>query len=178
MKINIIVGLLAFSLICPLLTFSQQKDVLGWREARWGMTEEEILKAFKGEVKVLNKKEIFKDMYASVGINNYDIEGDKYTVFFQMDDDKKILKQINISATGDSYSYSIRFKSLAQIFTEKYGTPSFKDDGPYTSVIAWNFRTSIIELTYMHMKSPNFENLTIIYHPPKGKDKILPDLIP
>lgn len=37
--------------------FSQIDDVPGWQEARWGMSESELLEVFKGRITKLPKQE-------------------------------------------------------------------------------------------------------------------------
>ncbi len=172
MKTKIIVCFLFFGLICALPTFGQLKDVQGWREAKWGMTEDEILKAFKGEAVHLDKAQDWDqlNLYASIGINNYDINGDKYNVYFAMDKTAKTLKMIQIYAADKQYGlFQMRFKNLEPIFTEKYGAPSFKDNSDRIvnkSVVAWYFPSTKIELQYMDY------SLMITYSVPRGKDKI------
>jgi hypothetical protein len=124
------------------------------------MTEDEILKAFKGEAVHLDKAQDWDqlNLYASIGINNYDINGDKYNVYFAMDKTAKTLKMIQIYAADKQYGlFQMRFKNLEPIFTEKYGAPS---------VVAWYFPSTKIELQYMDY------SLMITYSVPRGKDKI------
>jgi hypothetical protein len=169
MKIKAFIGMVIICMIGTITVQGQQKDVKGWREAKWGMTENEILITFKGEAVRLEKIEEYSSWYAPIGIIDYEIAGDKYKVHFLIDKDKKVLQQVNIIA--DEGFKEIRYKKLEQILTEKYGTPSFKNSDKNESKIAWNFPSTIIELTYIHMK-PVIENLTVIYHPPKESRKI------
>jgi len=177
MKIKIIVCFLVFDLICALPTFGQLKDVQGWREAKWGMTEDEILKAFKGEAVRLDKIEEWDqlNLYASIGINNYDINGNKYGVYFAMDKTTKNLKMVQIYLL-DTTSGIVRnrFRDLEQLLTEKYGAPSFKDASDKILnkiVVSWNIPSTIIELNYSNITARN-EYLLLNYSMPKGKDKI------
>lgn len=174
MKTQIIVG---FILICALPTFGQQKDVQGWREAKWGMTENEILEAFKGEAVRLDKIEEWGqlNLYASIGINNYDIDGNKYGVNFAMDKTTKKLKMVQISLL-DHTSGLVRthFRDLEKLLTEKYGAPSFKNASDKILneiVVSWNFPSTIIEINYSNITSRN-EYLHLDYSVPRGKDKI------
>lgn len=177
MKTQIIVGFIAFGLICALPTFGQQKDVQGWREAKWGMTENEILEAFKGEAVRLDKIEEWGqlNLYAFIGINNYDIDGNKYGVYFAMDKTAKTLKRIQIYLL-DTTSGLVRnrFRDLEKLLTEKYGAPSFKDASDKILnkiVVSWNFPSTIIELNYDNITARN-EYLHLDYSVPRGKDKI------
>jgi hypothetical protein len=153
---------------------AQQNDVKGWREARWGMTEEQILSAFKGEAVRLNEPENYDSWYASVGIPKYDISGEAYFVHFLMGKKSKTLQQVNIIAAEATKEFiDNAFTRLEQILTEKYGTPSFRDEKDERKQVIWNYPSTVITLSYMNMKSIDFKNLVITYHPPsKDKDKI------
>lgn len=165
MKIKAFIGMVIICMIGTITVQGQQKDVKGWREAKWGMTEDEIIKAFKGEAIHLEKIEDWPDFYAPVGINDFMIEGEPYKVRFLMSKSKKVLQQVSIFAEGGFFN--LRYKKLEQLLTEKYGAPSFKNVSDDKSTVAWNFPFTIIELTYMNIKSIKFENLSLIFRPPK-----------
>ncbi len=158
---------------------AQLKDVEGWSKARWGMTEEEILKAFTGEAKQLEKRENYKNAYATVGIDDIEIGGAKYKVRFLMDNYKNTLRQVLIKTKDENPAGAeVWFKSLEQMLVEKYGQPSYKDEkrepdrrisrtvvleGSVKLTTAWNFPTTIIELSYLEIRSINSRILTISY---------------
>lgn len=151
--------------------FGQPKDVEGWSKAQWGMTEEQILEIFKGEVVRLDKVEFYENWYASIGINNLEIGGDKFYVHFLMNKKKKTLQQVNIIAKEEALQgIEVVFEFLEQLLVEKYGKPSFKNEEEYKGRVIWNFPTTVIELSYLVISEINFKKLTIIYHPPRKDD--------
>src|SRR2546421_12952226 len=90
-----------FSLFGLLLTLSvsfhaQQKDTLGWQDARWGMSETDIVRVFDSKLKKLPKREVFVGRHVDYVIPEFEIEDKKFTVFFQMDDDTNKLAQVLI----------------------------------------------------------------------------------
>jgi hypothetical protein len=153
-------------------SFGQTKDVEGWNKARWGMTENEVLKVFEGKATAIEKPVKCKglsnqwDAYALVVLDEIEIDKDKYTVKFVFDGNDKKLIAVIVSTKDERPSES-QFLSLEQMLTEKYGSPSFtKDDREpdkrlSSGVIlegsdllnrAWNFPSTIIELRYLDLK--------------------------
>lgn len=164
-------------------SFGQPKDVEGWNKARWGMTENEVLKVLEGKATAIEKPQKYQglskqwDAYAPVVLDEIEIGNDKYTVDFIFDDNDKKLIMVIVSIKDKSPS-EVQFSSLEQMLTEKYGSPSFtKDDKTpdkrlSTGVVlegsdslerAWNFPSTIIELKYLYMRAINLELLKVIY---------------
>ncbi len=145
------------------------KDVEGWRQARWGMTESQILEAFKGEAIRLDKvdKSPGDNLYASVGIINFNISGKLFYVRFLMDDYNKVLKRIYITYKKASI---IDFNNLKTMLIDKYGQPQSvdKDKDSYGNIYGatWIFATTIIELRLAEITGHNYINL--VY---RAKDK-------
>ena len=145
-------------LLCLSNAYSQKEDVLGWREARWGMSGKEIADAFKGEVKaVTDHHPLSGDYYVDYAIPNYELNGRMFTVFFQMDSKTKKLAQILIKANQGQIVHldSENFLLLEASLRSKYGVPGYKKDdleaqetGPITRERRWIFSTSTIELGY------------------------------
>ncbi len=162
-------------------SFGQPKDVEGWNKARWGMTENEVLKVFEGKATAVEKPQktlgLSKqwDAYVLVVLDEIEIGKDKYTVNFIFDgNDKKLIKVAVV--IKDKSPSELQFSSLEQMLTEKYGSPSFtKDDrtpdkrlsrgvvleGSDLLERAWNFPSTIIELKYLNMKVTNSKRLNV-----------------
>jgi len=154
---------------------AQQKDVKGWRDARWGLNEDQLLALFKGEAIRLNEVVEYKEWYAAIAIPNYEISDYEYTVHFLMDKKNKTLEQVNIIATSKTLESIYKaFSQLEKVLREKYGPPSFRNDGETdTRDVIWNFPSIIIDLSLMDMKIIHFKNLVIKYtQPTKDKNKI------
>jgi hypothetical protein len=143
-----LVGMIAL----PLQTLAQPKDVEGWNKARWGMTEEQILSTFEGQVERFTKTETYQEVYVNLWIRNLDIGGEQYEVRFHMDKKTNQLVKVVIKPK-DKKGSIVLFKSLEQMLMEKYGPPSYKDDSynPEKFTCAWNFPTTTIELLYIEL---------------------------
>jgi hypothetical protein len=150
------------------------KDVEGWRQARWGMTESQILEAFKGEAIRLDKGEKYDDnVYASVGINNFYLNGLPFSVRFVMDDYSRVLKRINITLLDKRVSLS-NFDDLKKMLIEKYGQPPLdnerKDSLTNDYETTWIFATTIIELKFAELRGLGMDkNLLKLFY--RAKDK-------
>lgn len=88
-----LLGLL-FGLIFP--CHSQHKDVLGWEDIRWGMSNEDIVRVSGSRLKKLPKSEVFLGMHVDYAIPEFELEGKKFTVYFQINDATNKLSQILI----------------------------------------------------------------------------------
>jgi len=179
MKRVLIIILIGFFLALTTSSFAKAqvtKDVEGWRGARWGMTEDQILKAFEGEAVRLEEVQIYHRRYASIGIKDFEISGHKFYVHFLMDNKEKTLRQVNIRAKEETLGgIKVVFKSLEQLLVEKYGKPSFENEEEDSGKIVWKFPSTVIELTYGITRGPNrgrilFKTLAITYHPPRKED--------
>jgi len=165
-----LVGMIAL----PLQTLAQPKDVEGWSKARWGMTEEQILSAFEGQVEQFPKTETYQGVYVNLWIRNLDIGGEQYEVRFQMDNKTSQLVQVLIKPK-EGKALSVHFKFLEQMLIEKYGPPSYKNDEHSRTMTqftcAWNFPTTIIELKYTDFKvvEPFF---SLTYRPNKKQENL------
>jgi hypothetical protein len=113
--------------ICfPVLSSSQPNDLKGWNKAIWGMTEEEIQTAFKGQVQ--RKAKPFKSQkegyYINLEIPDIQIGKAKLTVGFCMDDKTNLLKRVSLIANNPSEPL---FRSLERDLVAKYGQMTYKD---------------------------------------------------
>lgn len=184
MRHFILITMVNFSLFISNTVLGQPNDVFGWNKSRWGMTEEEILETFKSQAERLDKMETYqggyKNYYALIGIDNFDILGDNYKIRFLMDESKTLAKVL-IKVEGDDPSET-RYRILEQLLVEKYGPPSYKYEGKestelihsITSItMSWNFPSTIIEIKYVEITGI-VRDLTISYYPPRKEiyDKI------
>lgn len=88
---------LALVLFPAVLTAHGPNDVEGWRAARWGMTEAEVLEAFKGEARTLDKEARFDRGIATIEIPAFTVEANAYHVQFLFDTGGRRLKEIHLS---------------------------------------------------------------------------------
>jgi hypothetical protein len=173
-RITIIVLSLIIALCVISGVFGQPKDpkdIEGWSKSRWGMTEEEILKAFKGKAVRLKEKETYHGAYATIGINDLEIDGHKYQVRFLMDNIKETLQQVNIKLKDNELSAARRiFRELEVMLVEKHGPPSLKTAQKQKDfscmITTWNFPTTVIKLLYLDIRPINLRMFMIIYRQP------------
>ena len=136
--------LIGFSLLC-LLSCRAKIDLEGWRQAKWGMTEEEILDAFKGEAVRLNPSERYHQAVATVGIEFLQISGFSFKAHFLLDEKTKRLFQVTIQPLHQEEVNRIPFvlrDAVKDGLTKKYGGASVKDG----HTLKWIFPSTIIEL--------------------------------
>jgi len=188
-----------FFVLLLLQTLAQPKDVQGWNKARWGMTDEDIMKAFNEKVerlpdskkgrplslsasdkKMLEKlarelKEKFEPYHTNLCIRAADIYGKKFEVHFNMNDKTNKLENVNIRPK-EKPSKAL-FKFLEQKLIEEYGFltrgVTISDTKPPIQMQIrnrfWIFPTTTIELNYAVIKES--PSLDIYYYPTKEKDK-------
>jgi TonB family protein len=151
--------LLFLSCVC----FSQKKDVSGWQDARWEMNEQELVGALGSKLEKLSKRAVYNGLYVDYVISDYEIEGDKYDVYFQMDSRTNRLSQILIKYKQDKSDISLesKFLHLETFLTREYGDAGDKierkDDTYLFLIRLWKFKTTSIELS--HRWSSQSQNL-------------------
>ena len=175
-KILFILTLLLFvSASC----YARPKDIVGWQGARWGMSENDILRTFGSQLTKLPKRERFAGRHVDYVIKDFSLEGNVYTVFFQMDGQTDKLGQILIrlnemetrTPRGDAFNH------LALLLTARFDTPTEKSDQTFDETIinyrsmyltrTWRFPTSTVELYYGWDNQIYASLLSIRYFPTK-----------
>ncbi len=178
-----IVGLFGLLLVSSVTCYAQPKDVFGWRDARWEMSEKDIVKVFGAKLKQLPERKVFLGMHVDYVIPEFELESNLYTVFFQMDDVTNKLRQVLIRL-NEQESPSPRaqvFNVLAPLLTHEYGEPSDKREHRYTFLgkfngvelsQTWKFSTTTIELSYGWDSQIYASLLTIRYFPSKKDNSV------
>src|SRR5256885_4128000 len=138
-----------FALLAAITTAFSAENVDGWRNAKWGMTESEILAAFPGEAKLLAKpKRMMDRRVVGVQIEKLLVAQKPFSVDFLMGEKGVTLTSPEITAhknepisvatnaplTGivlrlanaESQGAEMVFETLEQSLTEKYGVPRFR----------------------------------------------------
>jgi hypothetical protein len=140
------------------ITNGTRQDPGGWRDAKWGMTGPEILKAFGGEAVLLKEPEHFKDKFASVGIDNMPFPGiptETLKARFLLDSTTKQLVQVNISPQTTTFTAADAerfYDALRSGFVQKYGAPTVKSQKSGTRKEVWLFPSTAVELSIWDMK--------------------------
>ena len=139
------------------------KDVNGWSKAKWGMTEEQILQAFGGEV-VREPSAKDDSFFAPIAIPTTKIGQFQFTVRFRLDPGTHQLCEVALLPVEQMYNYTgsrvnatpeVVFDELKELLTQKYGKPA--STGPvYSGTVKvdddsaiWRFPSAKIELTYI-----------------------------
>jgi hypothetical protein len=173
------ITLLGFLVVLGGLCNAQPKDVLGWQESRWGMSNEEIVRAFGPRIARLPKGEDFLTWHADYVMRHVELEGEVFSVFFQMDNETKKLAQVLVRL-DEQESRVPRDEIFAKIETmliHEYGAPVDKTDHRRSSSIdfafldlsrLWRFPTTTIELSYGWDNQIEASLLTIRYFPTRA----------
>lgn len=174
-------------------TASPSKDLLGWQETRWGMTEKELLQAITPAPLKLDKRSYlsrggdngkpfdrygYADYYTTIKVL-----GEDYRVSFYMDVKTDRLMQVTLEPAiygSSDYIPEAAFTQLSEALTQKYGTPTGQEDdrskGAFTRtkqvsrMRQWVFPTSSIRLYYMALEDVRMYSLSVTYSPSKNKD--------
>jgi hypothetical protein len=165
----------------PAQTATSLKDVLGWQEARWGMTTEELQKQFGGKLSKRVKKDYAvkgekRYAYADYEIKGLDLADDVFDVDFLMDIDTHQLIGIRVQTAEDKqYDSQARviFEKVEKSLQQKYGTPGHAENEPGRTISTrtrrWVFPTTTIELRLL----TGFYNLVLVtYEPTLSKDAV------
>lgn len=152
------------------------KDVEGWREAKWGMTEAQVLEAFRGEAVALGKDQQTRGskVHAAIAIQKLDVEGLALIARFQFDNVTNNLEWVTLEPV-DAKPYPTRayFERLEPLLIAKYGQPTHRT-GPdevqkpwgKSASITWSFPTTTVELSYSDANTVDmkkFDACTVSY---------------
>ena len=161
--------LLFFSVILMFSILNASEDVLGWRNTKWGLNEQEILNLFPKEAIKLKQAINYDDFYAPIAILNYEIAGDQYDVHFLFNRKTDKLEGINILPVEKKpESLRTMFFQLEQLLTEKYGTPSLRQEDKKINQtkIFWQYPSTVIKLSLFEIKIIDSSILGIYYRMP------------
>ena len=164
-------------------------DVEGWSRSRWGMTEENVLKTFTGEARLLEKPGHFKDgSFSSIEIESLRIGDDIFRVGFTFDGESKTLIRVSLTAHVDKkrpMDGSLVFERISVLLVSKYGQPSTKKEekkpvkvltknvsigGDIKSDLTWIFPSTVVSLNHTYMK--NILNWVIISYRKNRKEDL------
>lgn len=144
MRITVL-SLLAMTLAVLTMAQAQQKpqDVVGWRDARWGMTMDEVRTACP-EVQTARDK---KDLLV---ISNLDFGGVSFKAEFFFGTDTKLLRNIVLTMTDPKFTSRgtacAPFDGLATALMEKLGPPASVVSNSSGRKATWLFPSTTIYL--------------------------------
>ena len=153
---------------------SQIKDVPGFLDTRWGMTEQEILDVMKDRViKLKARKDYRFNWYATLGMKEYVLDSNKYSVYFLMNNKTNKLEQVNLNIFYQNIEDNYKsFESLKKALSLQYGPPTAEEikTQPKTNMkilrAVWFFPSTIILYTAW---SSNFDKLMLQFIENNGK---------
>ncbi|MBI5070726.1 MAG: hypothetical protein HZB56_21090 [Deltaproteobacteria bacterium] len=93
-----------------------------WRAARWGMTVDEVLRAFPGEATRLEPEQRLADGNTiSAGIERHELGGQAFRVRFVFEGGKLAL--VSLVAGHEKFVGAEVFEALGKVLAERFGEP-------------------------------------------------------
>jgi hypothetical protein len=160
-----------FSLLLTSVAHATPESVNGWRQARWGMTEEQVMKTFKGEAVSVEQPKTTLTMRGLVQIPAFSLASTSFEVTFWFAD--KHLQQISLTKDMSYPGGRNYFRIIESMLREKYGPPatdrSSDNSSPAAWKIDWNLKGSNISLFYVGGSSTGSESLSLTYSKPTSE---------
>lgn len=120
-----------------------------WRNAKWGMTEEQVQGAFNGEIRQLSIRVEHETSYSNIFIPRVEILGNNFKVIFLFDSKEKKLIQINLQLI-DATQAAVMFDLLEQELIKKYNKPILVNKQELLEETTWKTNNSIISISYLN----------------------------
>jgi len=142
--------LVAVTLAVLTMAQAEQKpqDILGWRDARWGMTMDEVRNACPEVQSVRDKKDLLV-------ISNLDIAGSSFEAKFVFSTDTKLLRNILLTITDPNATSRgmgcAPFDRVTAALMEKYGQPASTVSNENGKKVTWLFPSTTIYLSCTSM---------------------------
>ena len=163
----------AIALLCVTLgcLFPQQNpdDPNGWTKAKWGMSKDEIIKAFPDATEFYNHL-----TGRAIGLRHFEIGSQKLTVMFVFGDEPASgLKSIAFEPEGP-YPELASSELLARL-KDKYGQPieSATDNRTLDGKVhlwEWTIDTTDIKLSFGDFRNPEYDFCTLQYRKIEKQD--------
>lgn len=138
-------------------------NIPGYGKTVWGMTVEEVLNSDQERIKRLENPAKFPSSTAYASIDNIKIGVADFQVYFLFSNEDQRLLQVNLAGKERSNrGINIRtFSTIEQLLTEKYGSPTFKQEN---KKVLWRFPKTTIELS--HLDIPKINTQVIVSYKP------------
>ena len=174
MRIVLLAGAI---MTCAATCHPQQKDVLGWEDSRWGMSETRLVNTLGARLTKLPKPQSFLDLHVDHVIA-LELQGEQFTVFFQMENRTNTLSQVlvRLDEMETRQPREDLFTKLEFWLTKQYGpATSRSNERDSRSAIkslalnrTWKFLTTTVELAYEWDNQIYASLLTVRYFPTNG----------
>ena len=140
-------------------------DEADWRAARWGMSEDEVLKAFPGEAGRLEQVLKLPDgNTVALGIQKYAIGATDFRVRFVFDRSGK-LALVSLRTDPKAYAKPEVFEATRKALAERLGSPgaeSSDDNFVDLRQVSWWTRRDRVDLKYVD------GTVVVLYSPTDG----------
>jgi hypothetical protein len=167
-RILVLALILGFAIAPSFAADEASRDVVGWREATWGMTSEQLVGLFGKELQKLDERLHYGGAYVDYVIPNYELVGSRFTVRFQMAEAADSLQQIFIALDDTNLAQTFLYDELESLLTRRYGQgPTYSNDSAAGSIVSrsreWVFPTTTVALYYSYFRTIGEEGLSIVY---------------
>jgi hypothetical protein len=123
-----------------------------WREARWGMTAEQVLRAFPGEAKLLEQPIALADgNVVAAGIERHVVAGTAFRVRFVFDGGGKLVL-VSLRTDEGAYAGADRLGPIEAALAARLGPPADRaavDDFVDQRQVTWRTSTGRVDLKYI-----------------------------
>ena len=162
--------LVAFSVLllagcAPRAVATDQSNINGYDKTTWGMTPDQVLNAEAPEAKKVERPEEFGDLTSAIVIEGVELGTGKFDVHFYFDSSLRLqevvvrcLERNNVQADALTFSF------LEKLFTEKYGSPTYREGGTRPRVF-WELPHTTIRLVHFTAFGGSVSRVNFSYMP-------------
>ena len=144
-------------------------DLPGWRDSRWGMTEDEVERAFGDDATRLPGRWLYGGAYADLAVRDVEIAGLEFTAYLQMNAQTDRLQQVLLERRRVG-ALPAAFEQLVDGLIETLGPPATdcaqaKSGGqPLDYQLTWRFPS-----TTVHAKFLDFSTTAVFSRDPEAE---------
>jgi hypothetical protein len=153
-----------------------EEQLDGWRKAKWGMTDAQLLAEFPEAKKLVKPEKIVKGGVARVGIDEVKLMEKPFSVRFIMDPNEDRLVSVSLRLAKTEKYPDLVFNHLDQGLVEKYGQPTFiRNEKTKTGLHnerSWKRGKTRITLLHGEVYGIGFSTMALVYEelkPDKGE---------
>jgi hypothetical protein len=138
-------------------------DIQGWSNARWGMTEQQILDAFPTAVRLTGAaaERYTKFGHAPISIPDVEVAGIVLTVHL-VTDPKTGLRMVLLSPANPGATTAQDFQTIEALLVQKYGQP-WNRTVEDTAESQWSLASTIIKLESIGVRLPGARRISAFF---------------
>jgi hypothetical protein len=147
-------ALLTFLLSVAAESAAALEDLPGWRDTRWGMTEDEVDRALGDDATRLPGRWVYGGAYADLAVRDVEIAGLEFTAYLQMNAQTDRLQQVLLERRRTG-ALPAAFEQLVDGLVETLGPPATdcaqaKTGGqPLDYQLTWRFPTTTVHARFL-----------------------------